>query len=114
MKTTTTRLRFHDDDDYRRFQFLWWALTRSELPVTVGRATILTGLLAKLRDISRENHVDGRELLAEVEIDITKEEQVLAVESIGATKWKPEYGAHVRDLVGWLGAEIVERAGGGQ
>ena len=100
-----------DDAGHRRFQFLWTALTRAQLRMTLAKMATAHALMGKLSLLSRDDETPrgtGRVLLAPCAVDLTEDERGLVLEAITQTGWQPTVVPHVRDLCVWLGAELVE------
>jgi len=108
------RLQVRTARDQSRWQLLWIALTRSTLQLTVARINALNALLQKIEQLSIPTEGGGRSPKEPCDLDLTKDEQVMAVQAIAATRWSksiPDIAEHVKDLCKWLGAEIRDEQG---
>ena len=102
------KLVFDDDRGYEAFQFLWMALCNSDLKLNnVTQLMALNTLSQKLADISKPDG-GGRVLIKECELELTPDEQVLALTAFAHTNWKIEVYKNVRKACEFLGAEFEE------
>jgi hypothetical protein len=104
---------FDDDRGYEAFQFLWIALTKTDLELTdIAQLMTLHSLNKKLAAVSKPTPEGGRVLARECEIELTTDEQVLALSAFANTNWKFEVYRNVRRACAFLGAEFEEQTHG--
>ena len=103
------RLTFDDDRAYEAFQFIWFGLVKTQLQANVGQMATLHLLLSKLAKISKE-HEGGRVLIGECEVELSQDEQILALDAIAHTPWQPAVFPQVRRACEFLGAEFQQPA----
>jgi hypothetical protein len=104
------RLVFDSDGAYESFQFIFIGLMNCRLPAgTPERALLMSGLVAKLAAVSRVDG-GGRVLKTECEIELTQDEQILALDAMANTSWRSEVFPQVRRACEFLGASFEEQS----